>query len=75
MAAQMIEQTAKKLKLHIMLSVAAMLGGLILLMIGASVAEGSPAGAGLIALPGLLLAIGGFIWWIIARTTAWWHHG
>lgn len=62
-----IQQTSKALKGQILAAVCMMLLG-----IGACCVSGPYEQAGGI---GVLLAVGGLIWWIILRVEVWWHHG
>jgi len=73
MAVQTIEQTAKKFKLPIILSVLTILLGLILSIIEFTK---QPYDPGLfVSIFASLCFFGGFIWLAVVKFLAWWHHG
>lgn len=62
-----VQETSKRLKLHMLISVLMICVGVVWSM---PVAQG-PAGS--TAWPGLLLAAG-LIWYVVSRIRVWWHH-
>ena len=59
---QTIEQTGKEYKTQILLSVALTVLGILLVFIGGYYL-------------GFFLLFAGVVWFFVARTSAWWHHG
>lgn len=68
---QTVEQTSKRYKLQQLLSVLLIGVGVIVVISGVSAEQPSGGSAAV----GTLLIVAGFIWYIIARFTTWWHHG
>ncbi len=63
---QTIEATSKKLKLHLIYSVLAIIIGMIILIIGSNSEH--------ISMPGFLLTSFGMFWICITKFRIWWHH-
>ncbi len=73
MAAQTIEQTAKKYKLQIVLSSLVIVLGLALLIVTAASNLGN-FGFYVTALS-VVIMLSGIIWLAIVKFLTWWHHG
>lgn len=65
-----VQETSKKLKLHIIISSIIFWMGVVWLFVNINAAKqgGEPS-----AIPGLLLFIG-VVWYIVTRFRIWWHH-
>ncbi len=59
------QETSKKLKMHILISVLLIFGGTII-----ALATAQSGGAGF----GTLIAVVGLVWFITTRFRTWWHH-
>lgn len=73
MAMQTAQQTAKKYKLWVVLSVLVIVLGFVLLIF-AGVSNVGDFGYYLTVIA-LLIMAGGLIWLAVAKFLAWWHHG
>jgi uncharacterized membrane protein YvbJ len=65
---QTIQQTSKRFKKQIIIAVILLIGGIIVLAIGADGKRYGLAGVGILAI------ILGVVWYIIVRIRIWWHH-
>ena len=63
------QDTAKRFKLQQLLSVGAIILGLILVFSSGDNPEESSAPAF-----GVLFILGGFVWYVVTRVRIWWHH-
>ncbi len=71
---QTIEQTSKKWKLRILLSIATMLVGFACILVWISTGP-HPGGPGPFFVIATILFLGGLLGSIVARIGAWWYHG
>lgn len=62
-----VQQTSKKLKMHTLISLSIGIIGF-LMVIGTASAEQEPSALG------SLMALVGFVWFIVTRFRIWWHH-
>ena len=68
-----IEATAKKFKMHFLLSLACVIIGLT--MVSSNVGELTPTGEVTgVASAGSFLFVGGLVWMVINKIRKWWHH-
>lgn len=69
-----VEQTSKRLKLHELWSVIAILLGGIIVVASSFVARREDSGwAGVLI--GIVVFLAGFVWYIVTRIRRWWKHG
>ena len=63
--------TAKKFKMHTLLSVLVIIVGTGMIMVNVGENAGPDANPG----PGLLVTLIGIVWFLVTRFRTWWHHG
>ena len=63
-----VQETSKRLKLHQLLSIAALVIGAVWMFAGMGDEASEPSGGA------ALLATAGLIWYIVTRFRIWWHH-
>lgn len=70
---QTIERTSKTLKGQVLASVLLLICGMFTTCVSTAIAR-ETHGAGGVAQLGLLMFLGGLVWFIVTRIRIWWHH-
>lgn len=68
-----VQETGKRLKVHIMLSLAIFFIGIISAAVSFSAAQNNAGEIEASPYPGLMIFVGA-IWYVITRFRIWWHH-